>query len=142
MLYPCQLIKYEKFFHSAIQLFAYEKAMENANVALRKAILASKKPINAAKLCSMVEKTSNWFNRRDSVMVDVLNLKTEQVPEVLTYMESCKGNNFVCIDEFDRYWGCGESLKVAELMNANQYPGQNKLGEIWTEISNTYFPIH
>jgi ribA/ribD-fused uncharacterized protein len=139
LLHPCRLQKHNAIFGSASQLFNFEKAVGNDAVGLRKAIAAAKKPIDAAKLGSKIKSKSKWYDCRDEVMEDVLNLKLEQVPEVLTYLENYKGMEFVCIDEFNNHWGCGHKLKVAELIDPKTFAGQNKLGELWKGIAEQYF---
>ena len=139
MLYPCSLRKYDQVFGSAAHLYNFEKAMGNASVVVRNAVKAAKNPVDAAKLGSKIKLTSKWYDRRDDVMENVLNLKLEQHPKVLTYLENVKGKRLVCIDNFDGYWGCGHEIKVAQLTDPECFAGQNKLGYIWNDIAEQYF---
>ena len=142
MLRPCSIRKYDKVFGSAAHLCNFEKAMGNAAVGLRNAIESARKPVDAVKLGTKIKLMPKWYDCRDEVMENVLNLKLEQHPKVLTYLENVKGKTLVCIDTFDGYWGCGHKTEVAELTDPNRFAGQNKLGELWTGISMQYFPEH
>jgi hypothetical protein len=62
----------------------------NDDDGIQKAIIVTRNPIVAAKLVSKIKMKTNWYDCIDEMIDNVLNLKVEQVPEVLTYLENVR----------------------------------------------------
>ena len=98
-------------------------------------IIQSTKPGQAAKLAKRIEATLQWKQQRDEAMSNTLKCILEHSESAKTEMRENRAKNFVYLDAYDRYWGCGMSEEVARVMDMKKYPGENRIGQIYTEIS-------
>ena len=73
-------------------------------------------------------------------MLDVLRLKAKQYATV--HESLFKTKTLVCIDGFSNYWGCGMKEDIAPLCSPKEFPGQNKLGELWMGLKEEPWFVH
>ena len=64
-----------------------------------------------------------------------LVLKTKLWNEKLCDTLECyMGKYLVYIDEYSKYWGCGCNDRLVQVMDPQQYPGNNKMGELLMSV--------
>ena len=124
-------------FHSMIHMFMYEKAKFHSKSGRFPQVIAKlKTPSDVAKVGSKIKTDTQWYNVQDGVMESIMRLKIRKDDQITILLDIIKGKNIVYIDKFDKYWGCGLNQRIAEQTEANQFPGQNRLGELWKKVIN------
>ena len=134
-LYKCKLTVNGTAFNSAEQLFQYVKALFYKEHKLAEKILRAGSPHESRLLGRKLKLSYKWFSVRDSFMLSVLKTKMAQVPSVLSFLQKHPNKLFVYTDLGERYWSCQLPKRQALQMCPTQYPGKNKLGNMWTSIN-------
>lgn len=137
MSYPCELVRFGISFNSASQLFAYMKCVRHADVIRRERVLNSTSPEKAMEISNEISIIPKWAEIRDELMTEILVMKNAQLACVRRYLLEHRGKQFVCIDNsLPSYWSCGCSIRMAPLLNPEKFTGHNRLGQLWTDVSN------
>ena len=124
-------------FHSMIHMFMYEKAKFHSKSGRFPQVIAKlKTPSDVAKVGSKIKTNTQWYNVQDGVMESIMRLKIRKDDQITILLDIIKGKNIVYMDKFDKYWGCGLNQRIAEQTEATQFPGQNRLGELWKKVIN------
>ena len=132
MFFSCKIMCEEQCFSSASHLLVYKKAIFHEQQDIAKAVFSIPSALQVNKLGETIEATSEWYDKRDEILLSILKLKTLHVLDTL---RQSRGKYLVYTDAFDRYLGCGLRKPVAILTNPKQFSGKNKVGELWQIIS-------
>ena len=134
MMHLCDVKKDDRTFRSLMHAYQYEMAAFHGKRGLSEAIVGAKTPSDAAKIGSRVQQSAPWYQRRDEVLTDLMRLKMEQSLSVRVWLTTLAGKPMAYIDRFSSYLGCGLNARVAEVTSPDQFPGQNKVVEIWKSL--------
>ena len=119
-----------------MQLFVYEKSMFHKNENAINVILSSVMVKDIVKCSENIKCNAEWYMVRDGIMKEILDLKVHQVQQVNQVLHNKTSNAFVCCDKYDKYWSCGLDSKMTQITPSKYFPGNNKLGQLWQEVTN------
>ena len=134
LLYKCVLKRNCITYHSAIQMYEHVKAQFHNEHAKAASIMGVRTATEVFAIARTLEPNYKWYDKCVTIMEEISQLKREQVAVVQIMIDNNVNKKFTYATKFDRYWGCGQTSKLATLTNPQHFPGSNKLGEIWTNL--------
>lgn len=76
-----------------------------------------------------------WERKNTTVMQELINIKSEQVPEFRDALLESDGN-YLAESTSDRFWASGLSPDITEKTAPGSWPGLNTLGKILMQVRN------
>ena len=116
--FPCEISLYDKQFMSAEAAYQYRKALQYHDWDRAEDILNCKRAVEAKRLGDDISTDQQWWDIRQSVMMEVIRQKARQCSEFRNTLLASQGNVLV-EDTVHEFWGRGK-----------QGDGQNKLGTL------------
>ena len=137
--FPCKIDYQEHEYNSTEQVYQWIKAVDIGNTYIADEILAHNDPFAIKKLSNNLpaEAVKRWHERCGIyLMMELLNLKYEQVPE---FQDECNSlqNTLLFESTTDTFWGIGYRKQEAKHVKFDHYMGQNTLGWIIMLICDT-----
>jgi predicted NAD-dependent protein-ADP-ribosyltransferase YbiA (DUF1768 family) len=134
-LHRFKLEKYGLVFSSIEHLFQYERGIVYGDRELWEKALTNISARLLRKCKNDLPFKHKWVKSMDERLKSIMKLKILTHPETKKYLEFNKNNQFVFAYSGDKYLGCGLEYDIAIVTKSELYPGQNKIGEIWGELS-------
>jgi predicted NAD-dependent protein-ADP-ribosyltransferase YbiA (DUF1768 family) len=134
-LHRSPLERYGLVFSSIEHLFQYERAIVYEDKDLREKAVTNISARLLRKFKNVLPFKQQWVKTMDERLRSIMKLKILALPECKNCLKSNKNKRFVYAYESDKYLGCGLEYDAAIVTKPEFYPGQNKMGEIWNELS-------
>lgn len=134
--YPCKFHDGVKYYNCNEQYFMSEKAALFEDSKIRNLILETTDPKVMKKLGREVKGFDpvKWNDYKEEVMESGLRFKFTQNPELKKALLEEDCDLFVEASPFDKIWGIGLNEAVAKTVPPDEWPGQNLLGKLLTQL--------
>ena len=133
--YPTKIQDSGLTFNSSEQAYQYRKAVYNKEPEIAERISKVQGPLEAKRLGSLVDATSDWnHNQGKSAMKEIVKKKFQQNPDLRSYLVSLPDLPIVECNRYDSFWGVGCSLPDAERKFPAVTETNNHLGKILHEV--------
>ena len=138
--YSCSFVYNNTSFTSGEQAFQAQKALSTGRDDTARKIMREDDCLTIKKLGDLIKppQGSTWFLERDKIMKSVLLAKFSQNEVLLGKLQDTGNCNLVEATR-DNYWGAGINLSDPTMKN-NNWPGQNKLGTLLSEVREQLKP--
>ena len=134
MMHLCDLKKDGRTFRSIMHMYQYEMAAFHVKRGLSEAIAGAKTPSDATKIGNRIQPVPEWYQRRDQILKSIADMKMRESASVRLTLLILADKPMAYIDPFSGYLGCGLNARVAAVTSPDQFPGQNKLVDIWKSL--------
>jgi ribA/ribD-fused uncharacterized protein len=134
--HPAEFKAEGKTFRSSEQYYMYKKAMVFRDEETAKKILEAYDAKRAQELGRKVKNfdKNKWDSSSDIHMFIANILKFSQNREMAKVLLNTQDNILVYANPADRLWGAGIDMMDGRISEPFEWPGQNKLGFILTEV--------
>ena len=126
--FECNIDIYGKHFASTEAAYQYRKALQYEEWQLADEIAQCERGVDAKRLGDTIYTDQDWWDIRQSVMMEVLQAKARQCPEFRNTLLASKGNSLV-EDTVHDFWGKGKNGE-----------GCNKLGTLLQALRSNLPP--
>ena len=128
--YPCQIEVYGIRFPSAEHAYQYSKAMMCEREDIAANIYDASTAWKAKQLSHRLMTTQRWETEKFSIMEDIIRAKSYHVKEFHDILLKSEDALIVEAVPGNLIWSCGLSKKDAVWYHPDDWPGQNRLGQI------------
>jgi hypothetical protein len=133
---PAPFTYKEKNFYNSEQAFMWEKALCFGDTETANQILETSNPRTAKDLGRLVKNYDEkiWETKRFDAMFDVCLAKFSQNPARLETLLSTGNKTIVEASPYDKVWGVGIHWTDDEILDENNWKGQNLLGRVLMKV--------
>jgi ribA/ribD-fused uncharacterized protein len=133
---PAPFVYKGNHFHNSEQAFMWEKALCFNDFETAKEILKTSSPKNAKDLGRTVKNYNEeiWAKYRFTAMYEVCLAKFDQNPDRLETLLSTGNRTIVEASPYDAVWGVGLHWTGDEILDENNWKGQNLLGKVLMKV--------
>jgi ribA/ribD-fused uncharacterized protein len=137
--FPCNINIFQQQFHSVEQAYLWRMALEFGKSDVAESILKSKHAGEAKKLSSSIapnDERWKWEQENLQLMEQLLDAKAAQCPQF--HQTLIEYHDCILADASPSLiWGTGLSPFVTEYTSPEYWPGQNSLGAMLMELTQT-----
>ena len=97
-------------------------------------ILSTNSKYNLNELNRNINESYNWLPSAERILTDICKVKMSQLTSVNNALHESIPKYIVYAEENERWFSCGLHARLTPLCDPESYPGNNKLGSIWSNL--------